>query len=133
MTWPAAWSVLRADVALLTLQRFSGKESSGACPAFGRVGFADAAMRGNRQVSSHYLTALIVSVKVPDGTLTVTLSPFLWPTRARPTGESTEILPADGLEGFLQPLAGLGTAAQGHLEISLQLLEALRRQQNRFG
>jgi len=31
----------------------SGKESSGACPTEGRVGFADAAMRGNRQVSSH--------------------------------------------------------------------------------
>jgi hypothetical protein len=31
----------------------SGKESRGACPAEGRVGFADAPMRGNRQVSSH--------------------------------------------------------------------------------
>ena len=43
-----------------------------------------------------YLTALMVSVNVPEGTLTVTLSPFLCPTRARPTGESTEIRPADG-------------------------------------
>src|SRR5690349_3272870 len=31
----------------------SGKVSSAACPAEGRVGFADGAMRGNRQVSSH--------------------------------------------------------------------------------
>jgi hypothetical protein len=31
------------------------KESSGACPAVRRGGFADAAMRGNRQVSSHVL------------------------------------------------------------------------------
>ncbi len=43
-----------------------------------------------------YLTALMVSVKVPEGTLTVTLSPFLRPMSARPTGESTEIRPAEG-------------------------------------
>ena len=43
-----------------------------------------------------YLTALMVSVSIPEGTETVTLSPFLWPTSARPTGESTEIRPADG-------------------------------------
>src|SRR4029077_9807262 len=75
---------------------YRGKESSGACPAAGRVGFADAAMRGNRQVPSHYLTALMLSVSVPDGTLTVIRSPFFLPTSARPTGESTEIRPADG-------------------------------------
>ena len=43
-----------------------------------------------------YLTALMVRVNVPEGTLTVTLSPFLCPTSARPTGESTEMRPADG-------------------------------------
>ena len=43
-----------------------------------------------------YLTALMVSVSIPEGTETVTLSPFLWPTSARPTGESTEMRPADG-------------------------------------
>src|SRR3979411_1998897 len=74
----------------------------------GRVGFADAAVqsvvpscsrqarRGNRQVPSHYFTALMVRVSVPDGTLTVTLSPFFRPTKALPTGDSTEIRPADG-------------------------------------
>ena len=43
-----------------------------------------------------YLTALMVRESVPEGTLTVTLSPFFLPTSALPTGESTEILPADG-------------------------------------
>src|SRR5438874_12005909 len=43
-----------------------------------------------------YFTALMVRVRVPDGTLTVTLSPFFLPTSARPTGESTEMRPADG-------------------------------------
>ena len=48
--------------------------------------------------STGYLTALTVSVSVPDGTLTVILSPFFLPTRARPTGDSTEMRPADGAE-----------------------------------
>src|SRR6202521_5641001 len=89
-------SVALRDVVLLPSQIFGGRVSSGACPAAGRVGFADAAKRGNRQVPSHYLTALIVSVRVPEGTLTVTLSPFFLPTSARPTGESTAVRPADG-------------------------------------
>src|SRR6266571_4124687 len=33
----------------------------------------------------------MVSVSVPDGTLTVTLSPFLWPTSARPTDLRAEL------------------------------------------
>jgi predicted SPOUT superfamily RNA methylase MTH1 len=36
----------------------SRKESRGACPAEGRVGFADASMRGNQQVPSHISTIL---------------------------------------------------------------------------
>src|SRR5439155_10662540 len=51
---------------------------------------------GPLQRTWSYLTALIVSVRVPEGTLTVTLSPFFLPTSARPTGESTEMRPADG-------------------------------------
>ena len=58
---------------------------------FGVDGLSD----GGRPLG-RYLTALMVRVRVPDGTDTVTLSPFLCPTRARPTGESTEMGPADG-------------------------------------
>src|SRR4029077_1167944 len=47
------------DVVLLPISAFSGRESSGACPAEGRVGFADAAMRENRQVLSHALDSLV--------------------------------------------------------------------------
>src|SRR2546430_7973350 len=97
---PVSAVVLSADVLLLQSRPFRGKESSGACPAAGRVGFLlgppTGSVRGNRQVPSHYLTALMVKVSVPDGTLTVTLSPFFFPTSARPTGESTEMRPADG-------------------------------------
>src|ERR1700692_2116989 len=50
----------------------------------------------SERTSIGYLTALTVSVSVPDGTLTVILSPFFLPTRARPTGDSTEMRPADG-------------------------------------
>src|ERR1700694_1001769 len=97
-------SVALRDVVLLPSQIFSGRVSSGACPAAGRVGIPAGvrhdevvgSVRGNRSVPSHYLTALIVSVRVPEGTLTVTLSPFFLPTSARPTGESTEMRPADG-------------------------------------
>src|ERR1700686_4101873 len=45
----------------------------------------------SERTSIGYLTALTVSVSVPDGTLTVILSPFFLPTRARPTGDSTEL------------------------------------------
>ena len=38
----------------------------------------------------------MVRVRLPCGTLIVTLSPFFLPTSARPTGESTEMRPADG-------------------------------------
>jgi len=43
------------------------------------------------------------------------------------------VLDVAWLECFLQPLARLRAAAKGHLEIPFELLEALRRQQNRFG
>ena len=51
---------------------------------------------GHKDGGLVYLTALIERVSVPEGTLTVILSPFFLPTSARPTGESTEIRPADG-------------------------------------
>src|ERR1700693_1305169 len=71
-------------------------------PLYGRQSHLDSA-RGSRSphpmslwTSTGYLTALTVSVSVPDGTLTVILSPFFLPTSARPTGDSTEMRPADG-------------------------------------
>src|SRR5229473_6469097 len=49
-----------------------------------------------RRLRLVYLTALTERVRVPAGTLTVIRSPFFLPTSARPTGESTEIRPAEG-------------------------------------
>src|SRR5438270_15743 len=43
------------------------------------------------------------------------------------------VLDVPRLERFLEPLARLGAPAQGDFEISLELLEALGRQQYRFG
>ena len=39
-------------------------------------------------------------MKSPAGTLTTTFSPFLWPSSARPTGLSFEILPSAGWVEF---------------------------------
>src|SRR5207248_2678141 len=43
------------------------------------------------------------------------------------------VLDVARLKRLLQALTGFGAAAQGDLEISLELLESLRGQQNRFG
>ena len=43
------------------------------------------------------------------------------------------VLDVARLEGFLEALARLGATARRNLEISLELLETLGRQQNRFG
>src|SRR2546425_907451 len=115
----------------------------------------------SRRSSAVYLTALMESVSVPDGTLTVIRSPFFLPTRARPTGEPLKMGPSDHLlelvdpavqetdlflgllvlgvvlditrlERLLQALAGLGTPLQRDFKIALELLEPLGREQYRF-
>src|SRR5207302_818159 len=60
------------------------------CGAIGdRVGVDRVGRDGSPDgVGRRYLTAFMERVSVPDGTLTVTRSPFFLPTSARPTGES---------------------------------------------
>ena len=49
-------------------------------------------------VLSHlpYFTSIIVTVISPPGVVTVTFSPFLWPTNPLAIGDSFEILPFNG-------------------------------------
>ena len=48
-----------------------------------------------------HLILVIVRVTTPAGVSTSTLSPTLWPMRARPTGDSMEILPSSGAASAL--------------------------------